>query len=183
MTTASARKLTYQDFLKFPDDGQRHELINGKHYVSPSPSLPHQRIAGRIYLELANYLETRALGEAFIAPLDVKLSSHDVVGPDVLVVLTEQSGMLTEHFVEGPPTIVVEVLSPGTSRRDRGIKRALYDRTGVKEYWLVDPVQRTVEQCTRGRDGLSRIRRFSTTETLVTPLLPAFSLALSRLFR
>ena len=183
--TAAARKLTYKDFLKFPDDGRRHELINGKHYVSPSPSLLHQRIVGRLYLELATFLEHRKVGEVFVAPLDVKLSDHDVVEPDLLIVLADQASMLTENFVGGPPAIAVEVLSPGTSRRDRGIKRALFDRTGVKEYWIVDPVQRTLEQYTRDsrETGLSTIHRHSTTDTLVTPLLPEFSLALARLFR
>lgn len=183
--TASARKLTYRDFLKFPDDGRRHELINGKHYVSPSPSLVHQRILGRLYLELATFLESRQVGEVFVAPLDVKLSNHDVVEPDLLVVLAEQSTILTDNFVGGPPAIAVEVLSPGTSRRDRGIKHALYDRTGVQEYWLVDYDQRTVEQRTRDRRdaGLSSVRRHNTADALLTPLLPGFSLAIARLFR
>ena len=73
-------KLTYDDFVNFPDDGQRHELIDGEHYVTPSPATVHQRLVGRLYLALGNWLQRRPIGEVFLAPFDVVLSQHDVGG-------------------------------------------------------------------------------------------------------
>src|SRR5687767_523991 len=124
MGTSAARKLTYDDFLHFPDDGRRHELIDGVHYVTPSPATVHQRLLGRLYGALHVYLQDHPVGEAFLSPLDILLSPHDVVEPDLFVVMQEQAAIVTEPNVIGAPAIVVEILSPATRRRDVGIKRA-----------------------------------------------------------
>ena len=76
-------KLTYDDFVRFPDDGMRHELIDGEHFVTPSPN-PRQRILGSLYLEIGNHLKAHPIGEVFFAPLDVVMSNVDVVEPDLL---------------------------------------------------------------------------------------------------
>ena len=83
-------KLTYDDFLLFPDDGQRHELIDGEHYVTPSPNTAHQRIVGRLHLALGRYLETHPVGELFLAPFDVVFSQFDVVEPDLIYITAER---------------------------------------------------------------------------------------------
>src|SRR5689334_23752760 len=114
----SARKLTYDDFVNFPDDGQRHELIDGEHYVTPSPASKHQRVSGRLFGELYGFLKQTPIGEIFHAPFDVVLSRFDVVEPDLLIVLNGQSDLITEKHVRGAPAIVVEILSPGTRRVD-----------------------------------------------------------------
>ncbi|MEO8680658.1 MAG: Uma2 family endonuclease [Vicinamibacterales bacterium] len=127
---ASTRKLSYQDFLLFPDDGQRHELINGEHYVTPSPNLWHQELSQRLNLELALHLRQYGGGRLFYAPLDCVLTNFDVVEPDLLLVTTDQLHILTEKHVKGAPALVVEILSPGTKKADETIKRDLYDRAG-----------------------------------------------------
>ena len=133
-------KLTYDDFLLFPDDGQRHELIDGEHYVTPSPITRHQRISGDLYWLIRSFLEEHPIGEVFFAPLDVVLSHFDVVVPDLLYMSTERaSSVLTEAHVRGTPELVIEIGSPGTRQRDETIKRRLYERSGVLEYWIVDP--------------------------------------------
>lgn len=144
MTRTSPTKLTYDDFLSFPDDGLRHELIDGAHYVTPAPSIKHQRILRELLLALGAYFETTPIGEVFCAPADVVLSDHDVVEPDLLVVLSDQADIITEKHVRGAPAIVVEILSPTTRRVDLQVKRDLYDRVGVLEYWLVDPDRDTM---------------------------------------
>src|ERR1017187_4479995 len=111
---ASTTKLTYEDFLSFPDDGQRHELINGEHYVTPSPSKLHQRLVVRLLGTFYLYFETNPIGEVFVAPFDVLFSDSDVVEPDLLVILDDQSGILADKNVQGAPALVVEVLSPST---------------------------------------------------------------------
>ncbi len=124
-------KLTYSDFVR-PRDGLRHELIDGVHYVTPSPAVVHQRLVGRLHGALFKYFEARQFGEVFVAPLDIVLSPHDVVEPDLLVVLADQSDILTPLNIRGAPAIVIEVLSPGTGARDHGIKRNLYSQAGVQ---------------------------------------------------
>jgi len=139
-------KLTYEDFVDFPDDGRRHEIIDGDHYVTPSPNLEHQRYSRRIQFQLYEQIELQGRGEVFNAPCDVELSAHDIVVPDLIVVLTDNAGILETQKVHGSPDLVVEILSRSTKQRDRGLKKRLYERTGVPEYWIVVPNQRVVEQ-------------------------------------
>ncbi len=183
--STSSVKLTYDDFVNFPDDGQRHELIDGEHCVTPAPNLPHQRLIGRVFTALQAYFATGALGEAFLSPLDVVLSPHDVVEPDVLVLLSDQADILTHQNVRGAPALVIEVLSPGTKRRDQTIKHQLYDRAGVREYWLVDPDVMSVTVCRR-QDGtdLKPVAEVTAAsgDVLASPLLPGFSLSATDLF-
>ena len=185
MNTSHTR-LTYQDFLNFPDDGQRHELIAGEHYVTPSPNIPHKRLVVRLTIAIGNYLDRHHIGQVFCAPLDCVFSNVDVVEPDVLVVLEDQEQILTEKHVRGAPALVIEILSPGTSRRDFGIKRDLYERGGVREYWIVDPVRDSLRVLSRSDDGkLTLESELSSAggSTLTTPLLPGFALSLEALFR
>ena len=178
-------RLTYDDFVHFPDDGNRHELIDGVHYVTPSPDVRHQVIVVRLVVEIATYLKQHPVGGVFVAPLDVVLSNHDIVEPDVLFVATDQTAILTEKNVQGPPALVVEVLSPSTRKRDAQAKRRLFERTGVREYWLVDPELDTVQVLRMSPEGkLERVVELSADdhETLTTPLLPGCAIALPDLF-
>jgi Uma2 family endonuclease len=144
MRPPAAHKLTYDDFLCFPDDGRRHELIDGEHFVTPSPFERPQRVSLDLTLALGNYLRTSRVGSLYVAPFDVVLSNHDIVEPDLLIILADQQDILTEKHVRGAPAIVVEILSPGTRTRDETLKRDLYARAGVREYWMVDPDARAV---------------------------------------
>jgi Uma2 family endonuclease len=180
-----AVKLTYDDFLLFPDDGQRHELIDGEHYVTPSPNPRHQRILGKLYLAIGNYLRANPIGEVFFAPLDVVMSEHDVVEPDLLYLSRERAAqVLVPEHVRGAPELVVEVGSKGTRKRDETIKRALYDRAGVTEYWVVDPEIDVVRVYRKGADGFERpveLRR-EAGDTLTTVLLPGLEISLVEIF-
>jgi Putative restriction endonuclease len=130
-------KLTYDDFLLFPDDGKRHELIDGEHYLTPSPNIRHQEFSGRLHLLIGAWLQTHPVGKIFYAPLDVLFSRFDVVEPDLLYVSNERAeSLLACQHVTGAPDLVVEIASPGTRKRDETIKRRLYERSGVTEYWV-----------------------------------------------
>lgn len=185
---ASARqdlKLTYDDFLLFPDDGQRHELIDGEHYVTPSPNLRHQDISGRLYLLIGNWLAAHPVGRIYYAPLDVILSRHDVVEPDLLYVSNERAAaLLGGQHVTGAPDLVVEIASPDTRRRDETIKRRLYERQGVTEYWVVDPDIDVIRVYTRTDDRFGRPVELSAeaADVLRTPLLPGLEIPLERVF-
>jgi Uma2 family endonuclease len=177
-------KLTYDDFAHFPDDGKRHELIDGEHFVTPSPTTKHQKIVGNLFGFIWSFLKTHDAGELFGSPLDVVFSDFDVVEPDVLFIRNERRGMLTDKNVQGAPDLVVEVGSPATRRRDEQTKLHLYERFGVSEYWIVDPdldvikVYRHVE----GRYQRAAELTLSARDVLTTPLLPGLELPLEEIF-
>lgn len=177
-------RLTYDDFLLFPDDGQRHELIGGEHYVTPSPTLRHQKLSGRLYLAIADYLRAHSgVGEVYYAPLDVKLSNWDIVEPDLLLVTADQPEILTEKHIAGAPALVVEILSPGTRTRDQRLKRQLFEQSGVREYWMVDPDLDTVTVDRLDDTGIFANREvLGADAVLSTPLLPGWSFTLTQLF-
>lgn len=178
-------RLTVDDFMLFPDDGKRHEIIDGVHYVTPSPVTRHQAISGRLFLSLGNFLaEHPRLGRVFYAPFDVIFTRWDVVEPDLLVIAGDQLDILTTKNVQGAPALVVEILSPGTRKVDEQIKRRLFDRGGVREYWLIDPELDLVKVYRRQEDGaFPRVAELTreADDVLTSPVLPGWSLALGRL--
>lgn len=138
-------QLTYADYLGFPEDGRRHEILDGEHYVTPSPSAGHQRFLVELTVRLHAVISATGRGTVLVAPMDVVLSDVDIVQPDLLVVLTDHSERIEGSCVRGAPDLVVEILSPSTRDRDRRLKRSLYEKSGVFEYWLVDLESRAVE--------------------------------------
>jgi Uma2 family endonuclease len=178
-------KLTYDDFLLFPDDGNRHELIDGEHYVTPSPNPRHQRILGKLHLAIGNFLERHPIGEVFFAPLDVVISNFDVVEPDLLYMSRERAAqVLVPEHVRGVPELVVEVASKGTRKRDETIKRELYQRAGITEYWVIDPKTEVVRVYQNAPNGFGRSRelRRDAGDTLTTTLLPGLQISLNEVF-
>lgn len=185
MPIDSPVKLSYEDYLHFPDDGQRHELIEGGHYVTPSPSTRHQRIAFNLTRHLGQFVTENGLGELFFAPFDVVLSPNDVVQPDLLFVRAEHLDRITESDLRGTPDLAVEIVSDSTRARDEVTKRHLYERHGVPEYWIVDPVTESVKIFRLGDDnryGRAVELRREADDTLESPLLPSFGLRLADLF-
>jgi Uma2 family endonuclease len=186
MPTASSplRRLTYDDFVRFPDDGLRHEIIDGVHFVSPAPFVRHQVLVGRLFFVLETHLRAHpGTAQVFLAPVDVVLSYYDVVEPDLLLVRGERADILTPRNVQGAPSLVIEVLSAHSRSRDRQLKRDLYQRSGVQEYWLVDPdASRVSVFRRRGGPGFDPTQTLEPGDTLEMPLLPGFSLALAALF-
>jgi Uma2 family endonuclease len=184
--TGPGVKLTYDDFVLFPDDGQRHELIDGEHYVTPSPNRKHQKVSGNLHLMIASWLDEQPVGHLFYAPFDVVFSPFDVVEPDLLYLSNERATeVLTSANVQGAPELVIEIGSPGTRKRDETIKRHLYERAGVSEYWLVDPEIDVVRVYRRGAPGFDRPVELSAQagDVLTTSLLPGLTLPLQRIFR
>ena len=178
-------KLTYDDLLRLPHDDLRHELIDGVHYVTPSPVSRHQILLGRLFLAIGNWLELHPeCGQVFLSPLDTVFSPWDVVEPDLIFVAADQLDILTEPNIQGAPALVVEILSPGTRRRDLGIKRALFDRGGVREYWVVDPEVDVIRVYRRSGDRFGRAVELSAEagEVLTTPLLPGLEIPLADVF-
>ena len=179
-----AVKFTYEDLLNFPGDGKRHEIMDGEHFVTPAPTIKHQRLAANLQGRLWAYLNDRPIGEVFAAPCDVVLSDLDVVEPDLLYISRERTGILTADHVRGAPDLVVEILSPGTRRTDEVTKRRLYERFGVQEYWVVDPELDAIKVYRRVEGAFVRVEELSAEAggTLTTPLLPGFAVSLAAVF-
>jgi Uma2 family endonuclease len=179
-------KLTYDDFLLFPDDGKRHELIDGEHYVTASPNTKHQHVSGNLHFLIRWYLEGHQIGRIFYAPFDVVFSHFDVVEPDLLYMSNARAAeILTAKHVKGSPQLVIEIGSPSTRGRDETIKRRLYERTAVDEYWVVDPDVDLVRVYRRTGDRFARPMELSLEagDVLTTPLLPGIELKLADIFK
>ena len=137
--------LTYKDYEALPADGRRYELHDGELAVTPSPSPKHQEVSLNLAVVLHQHVKTRALGKVFEAPIDCILSDISVVQPDIVYIEVARLSTVTGRGIEGPPTLVIEILSPSTGQIDRGVKFQLYARYGVPYYWIVDPDVRSIE--------------------------------------
>lgn len=136
-----------------PDDGNRYEAIGGALYMTPAPSVRHQTICGILYRELCRLLVDTDYGRLWFAPVGVEFpGTGEGVQPDLVFVSNERRGIVAEDWLRGAPDLVVEILSPSTSARDRGIKLRLYERQGVAEYWIVDPDECAVDVWRFGGD-------------------------------
>ena len=143
MTAKAA--LTYADYAALPDDGKRYEILDGELFVTPAPTSGHQIIVANLVRALDSYVQPRRLGLVLFAPLDVIFADTSIAEPDILYLDNSRSSLMARRGIEGPPTLLVEVLSPGTARSDRHVKFALYARYEVPFYWIVDPVVRALE--------------------------------------
>lgn len=137
--------LTYRDYADLPNNGRRYELHDGALSVTPAPGIRHQRISANLGDVLRAHVKRQRLGEVLYAPLDVILADTTVLQPDLVFLDGRTRNLTSERGVEGPPALVVEILSPSTHTIDQVTKPALYARHGVANLWLVDPETRTVE--------------------------------------
>lgn len=153
MAVRSRVRFQAADIWQTPEDGRIYEVIDGELYVAPSPGVEHQRVSGNLHGYLWQYLRTHPLGEVFAAPLGVVLDEEDGVQPDLVYVSSQRASIITERGIEEVPDLVVEVLSPGTEARDRGLKLRRYAHAGVPHYWIVDPRQRILEAYRLDEEG------------------------------
>ena len=173
------RRYTWEDYRSWDDD-QRWELIGGEIYaMSPAPATRHQRLVGRLYQQLADFFGGRPC-EVLLSPCDVKLSNADVAQPDLLVVCDPKQ--VTETHVEGPPTLVVEILSPSSLQHDRIRKLRLYAAFGVREYWIVNPYPSIVEVLSLAGDTFRVAGAYAKQDTLTSPAFPDLRVELATVF-
>lgn len=163
-------RLTYEDYCRMPP-GERYELLEGDlRKMTPAPSVLHQKVSGGIEKALRQWVDGHSLGEVYDAPIDVVLSEHNVVQPDIL------------YTIQGAPDLVVEILSPSTVELDRGTKRRLYARYGAREYWIVDPDGRSIEVTSHNGRELATVQVYPSGTTLASPLLKEFVLEIDWVF-
>ncbi len=174
-------RLTYDDYLKIPDE-KRYELIEGELYMVPAPDFNHQIVSRNIEFLLWDFVKKNGLGIVVHAPVDVVLTSEDVLQPDILFISNERRHIITKKNVNGAPDLIIEILSPATQERDKIVKRSLYARHGVREYWIVDPAGKKVEVMIPGSKGFNLHGIFFLEDILSSPLIAGFSLPLKEVF-
>ena len=148
------RKYSARDFEKLPEGPPYYQLIEGDLIMSPAPSYSHQRTVGKVFLKLSRLLEEKGQGEVLISSIDVYLDEKNVFQPDIVVLLKEGKAKVEEKGIFGPPDVVVEILSPSTAYYDLIVKKEVYERAGVKEYWILDPNRKTFEIYKNTEEGL-----------------------------
>ncbi|HLR76985.1 MAG TPA: Uma2 family endonuclease [Balneolaceae bacterium] len=174
--------VTYDDYLTLPDDGNRYEIIGGELYMSPSPSTIHQRISLKLSTHLNEYIGKKNLGEIFVAPLDVVLSMTDVVQPDLLFITNERSQIISKKNIIAAPDLIIEILSESTEAIDRNRKKKLYEKHKVKEYWIVAPDEKQLEQYILGGDCYQEKKVFKQSEILTSQVVSGFKFPLEKVF-
>ena len=150
------KKYTLEDYERLPE-GSPYQLIGGELVMSPAPAPEHQRVSIRLAVKLFNYLMQKAKGEVLYAPIDVYLDEENAYQPDIVVVLEGSKARITQKGIEGAPDLVVEILSPSTAYYDLTEKKEVYERSGVKEYWIVDPKRKTFEIYANTQEGFKLI--------------------------
>ena len=173
--------LSVADLAQLPDDGKRYEILEGALVVSPSPRPKHQRIVLNC-VEFLRVAERRGYGQVYVAPLDVVLDDLNVTEPDVLFVRSERLEIVRESNVQGAPDLIIEVLSPSTRERDRGLKAHLYAQYGVFEYWIADPDTETLSVYRLTPEGFVRSGPYHAGDTVTSPLFADVPLAVTDLF-
>lgn len=176
--------LTYNDYCQMPDDGNQYEVIGGDLCMSPSPIVRHQQVSSNLYFLLSKWTRAEKAGQVLYAPIDVILSEHDIVHPDLLYINNARSHIIGEKNIQGAPDLVIEILSEGNRRHDEVLKRDLYESNGVQEYWIVDPVLDTIKVYRLEAGEYIRVVEWSLEKGDVTssPLLLGFECKLGDVF-
>lgn len=175
-------RFTYEDYQLLPED-KRYEVIEGELLVTPVPTSRHQKTVFRLLLKVGTFVEAGHLGDLLPAPTDVILSDVNVVQPDILFVTRERRAIIDPAGgVQGAPDLVVEILSPSTASRDKVVKRKLYAKFGVREYWIVDSVARSIEVLVYSPDGMDTWRVFPVGSSLTSPLLDGLVIPIDDVF-
>lgn len=180
MAVTLKRKLDYEDYAGIPPDRNRYEIIDGDLAVTPAPSPVHQRVSRRLQRILEDYFHTHGLGEVFDAPIDLILTFHDVVQPDLVVASPTQ---VSARGIEGAPLLVVEILSPSTARQDRTVKAQRYAALGLVHYWMVEPATRRLECYRLSAGEYAVLVQAEGDAVLVHPEWAGLSIPLAELWR
>ena len=180
-TQRTGTLVTYEDYCNLPED-ERYEVIGGELIMVAAPRRVHQASSRNIGTPLDMYVKTNRLGEMYYAPTDVILSDINVVQLDILFVSNARSHILADEGIRGAPDLVIEILSPSTAQLDKVRKRELYARVRVPEYWQADADDLNVLVLTLAGEDYETAGVYGLGETLVSPLLPGFTLEVDEIF-
>lgn len=181
-TLPEKERYTYADYTQLPE-GAPYELIHGELVMSPSPTPYHQIIQSNLHFVLTQFVRKGGLGQVLTAPMDVRLSEEDTVQPDLIFIAADRRDIIGEQAIDGAPDLIVEILSPSTAYRDLTTKKRLYEQHGVREYWIVDPEEQTVEIFELATERYMQHARVVETGTAASKLLDDFQVDLTDLFQ
>ncbi|RMD91414.1 MAG: Uma2 family endonuclease [Calditrichaeota bacterium] len=181
--TSREIQFTYEDYLLLPDDGKRYEIIEGELFMTPAPVTKHQNILIALGKHLFDFVEKNKLGVVFLAPYDVILSKTNVVQPDIVYVSHKNRHIITEKNIQGSPDLTVEIISANTRECDTVLKKKLYARFEVKEYWIVFPDEEKIEIWQLQNKNFVLTEEFQKSDLLTTSLLPGLQIPLKEVFR
>ena len=183
MTKVASKPISVKEFLNMEvDENCFYELISGEVVKRGGNSPGHQLISGQLLINLHAWIEKKNLGELLPGPLDVFFDEHNVVQPDLLFISEKNKEIITENGVEGAPDLVIEILSPGSMRYDRGGKMKLYKKHQVQEYWIVDPKNQSVEVYVYENNEYELFSFAVEAGKLESNVLPKFSLSVEKIF-
>ena len=171
MSTKAA--LTYADYAAIPADGLRHEIIDGEHIVNPAPNLYHQHVSRHLQLQLLMEIELKGFGIVVDSPVDLQLGPNDIVQPDLVFVSTDRKSILTPTKIKGVPDLVVEILFPSNTKHDTIVKRQLYERAGISEYWIVDPEEHSLLQLVYDNGAFREVACYDEVTMTIAPYVRA----------
>jgi Uma2 family endonuclease len=171
-----------RDIWDTPDDGKRYEVIDGELYMTPPPNWGHQYGLGKLYLLVGNHVYGRGLGKVVQAPVGVVLDDENGIQPDMVYISKERLDIIQEKGVYGAPDLVVEVLSPSTRARDRGIKMRRFAAAGVPHYWILDPRTRTLEARRLTAQGYELMGIYSPGDTFRPELFPSLDIPIDAIW-
>lgn len=174
--------LTVENYKILPENGPRHQLIEGDLYMAPAPNRYHQDISRNLEYILVDYLEETPIGKLYDAPFDVYLDQHNVFQPDIVFISNARLSILTDAGAEGAPDFVVEILSPKTARLDRDNKRRVYASSGVEELWIIAPESRTIEVFYLGENAAEPNVVHDAQARFSSPLFPGLEFDAARIF-
>jgi len=175
------KKYTYEDYVKLPE-GAPYQLIGGELIMTPAPTPYHQIVSRKIMSLLIQYVEKNNLGEILYSPIDVYFSEEDVFQPDIIFISKERLNIIGETKIEGAPDLIIEILSPSTAYYDLGRKYEVYEKNGVKEYWIVHPERKSIEIYQNQEGQFKLIQMAKEKDTVNSSLFKDFELNLERIF-
>ncbi len=181
-TTRPTLPMTYHEYALLPQDRNRYEVLDGELYMTPSPSLRHQRVVQRLTMVLSQYVEASGSGELLFAPLDVLLTETNIVQPDILFLSSSKVPPHAAKNIQVAPDLVIEVVSESSSEQDRVHKKRIYARHGVSQYWIVDPDNRTFEIFELAGSAYRLADSFTGNVTATSSLFPGLTMPLARIW-
>jgi len=176
-------KFTIEDYFALPEDGKQYEILDGELRMSPSPNAKHQTVLLNLATILKQYAEQHGTGKIFVAPFDIILSNYNVVQPDILFISKDNYAILTSDNIQGVPDLMIEILSPASMNHDRNIKRKIYARFGLPEYWLVHPEKKYLQILRLQAGTLRQVAEFKANEVLTSPVFPGLEIKMSDVFK
>lgn len=171
---------TYADYLRLPNNHWRYEIIKGELRMSPAPRTRHQKVSLQLTLALGDYVYSHNMGELYAAPTDVILADLATpVQPDIMFIAQARLDIVQEKFIAGPPDLVVEILSPSNWLDDRQDKYEVYEASGVREYWIVNPDNCTVEVFVLREGHYVQVDRYTPGDVVYSDVLQGFEVAVA----